>query len=59
MRVFRKSWLAIGLYVSHMAARNNQVICYLFNSLFPVSNKPAVEVINLAGEDDRDYNLRS
>jgi hypothetical protein len=50
MRVFRKSLLATGLYVSRMAARNNQVICYMFNPLFLVSNKPAAEVINLAGE---------
>jgi hypothetical protein len=51
MRVYRKSWLATGLYVSRMVANNNQVICYLFNPLFPVSNKPAAEVINLPGED--------
>jgi hypothetical protein len=51
MSVFRKSWLATGLYVSRMAARNKQVICYLFNPLFLVSNKPAAKVINLNGED--------
>jgi hypothetical protein len=51
MSVFRKSWLATGLYVSRMAARNKQVICYLFNPLFPISNKHAAEVINLAKED--------
>jgi hypothetical protein len=51
MRVFRKSWLALGLFVSRMAAGNNQAIYYQSNPLSPVSIKPAAEMTNLAGED--------